>query len=51
MYIAQGTIFNFLWQTIVEKDMKKNVYIYVSLNHFTVQQKLTQHCNQPCFNF
>ena len=26
------------------KDYKKNVYIYVYLNHFAAQQKLTQHC-------
>ena len=24
--------------------MKKNIYMYIHLNHFVVQQKLTQHC-------
>ena len=30
----------------MEKNMKKNVYIYVCvlLNYSAVQQKLTQHC-------
>ena len=27
----------------MEKNMKKNVYMY-NLNHFAVQQKLTQDC-------
>ena len=26
------------------KEYKKRMYIYVQLNHFAVQQKLTQHC-------
>ena len=25
--MAQGTIFNILWQTIMEKNMKKNAYL------------------------
>ena len=28
----------------MEKNIEKNVYIYVKLNHFAVQQKLIQHC-------
>ena len=24
--------------------MKKNMYIYVQLNHFAIHHKLTQHC-------
>ena len=27
----------------IERNMKKNVYIYVSLNHFPVQQKFTHY--------
>ena len=27
----------------MEKNMKNNAYEYVQLNHFVVQQKLTQH--------
>ena len=36
--VAQWTIFNILWQTIMEK----NICMYN--NHFAVHQKLTQHC-------
>ena len=28
---AQQTIFNILWQTIMEKKMKKNIYIYIHI--------------------
>ena len=28
-----------------------SVYIYVSLNHFPVYQKLTQHCKSTIFQF
>ena len=38
--IAQGTIFNIPWQTIMEKNMKKSIY----MSHFAVQQRLIQHC-------
>ena len=31
-----------------EKEYFKKIYI--KQNHFAVQQKLTQHCNQPYFN-
>ena len=43
---AQGTVLNILRQTIMEKNMKKNTYIYmyIYLNHFPVQQKPTQQC-------
>ena len=31
----------------MEKNMKKNVYVYAQLNHFAVQQKLTQQRDFP----
>ena len=27
------------------------IYIYIKLNHFAVQQKLTQHCKSTIFSF
>ena len=39
--MAEGTIFNVLGQTIMKKYKKE---IYICMNHFAVQQKLTPHC-------
>ena len=44
-YTAQGIIFNILWQTIMEKNKKKNMY-----NWITLLYRRTQHCNQLYFN-
>ena len=38
--IAQGTIFNIPWSSIMEKKIKKNV----ELSHFAIRQRLAQHC-------
>ena len=35
----------------MEKNMKKNIYIYIYLNHFAVLQKLTQHCKSMILLF
>ena len=35
----------------MEKNMKKNMYIYVLLNHFAVHQKVTQHCKSTILQF
>ena len=37
--IAQGIIFNILLQPIMEKNLKKNTYTYMQLNHFAVYLK------------
>lgn len=39
--IAQGTIFNISRQVIIEKNMNKHIYTYLS--HFALQKKWT-HC-------
>ena len=36
---AQGTICNILWQTIMEKNLKKECLLFVYLTHFAVQKK------------
>ena len=33
------------------KELQKQMSLYVSLNHFAVQQKLTQHCKSMIFPF
>ena len=33
----------------MEKNMKKNIYVY--LNHFSVHQKLTQHCKSTALQW
>ena len=38
-HIAQGTKFNALWQTRMEKNMK-NIHMY----NFVIEQEWTQHC-------
>ena len=35
----------------MEKNLKKNTYIYVSLNHFAVHLKLAQHCKLTTLQF
>ena len=46
-YTAWGTIFN-IYKKPNGKNMKKNIYIciytHIYVDHFSVQQKLTQHC-------
>ena len=42
--IAQGTVSNFLWQKMMEDNMRMRMYINVWLDHIAVQEKLTQHC-------
>ena len=37
--------------TIIEKNMKKEFYIYIYSNHFAVHLKLTQHCKSPILQF
>ena len=45
-YITQGTILNIFEYSIItykgEKSEKEHIYIY--MNYFAVQLKLTQHC-------
>ena len=48
--LALGAIFNILWQTIMEKNMEKNIYVCTNLSRSVVQQKLTKHVNQWYFN-
>ena len=36
---AQGTICNILWQTIMEKNLKKECLLFVYLTHFAVHKK------------
>ena len=55
LYIAQGTIFNILWETIMEKKIKRNVYICVSSvqsSRSVVSDSLrpheSQHARPPC---
>ena len=47
---VQGTIFSILWWTIMEKNMKKNIYIYM-LNHFALHQKWKEHCKPTILQF
>ena len=35
----------------MENNLKKNIYIYIYLNHFAVLLKLTQHCKLTIFQF
>ena len=51
--LAQGSIFNILWQNIMEKNMKKSIcfhilfhYVLSYMSHFVVQKKLTHFVNQ-----
>ena len=39
-----GNHIQYLVATYKGKDLKKNTYIYMIPNHFTVHLKLTQHC-------
>ena len=62
---AQGTVcnrvtlvYNRNWRNIINQlcfnkkiNKKEKEYLYVWLDHFTVQQKLTQHCKLTYFNF
>ena len=41
---SQGTIFKILQQPIIEKSLKKCIYVYVNLNYFPLHLKLMQHC-------
>ena len=36
---------------IIEKNLKKNVCVYICLNHFAVHLKLTQHCKSIIFQY
>ena len=65
--VVQRTIFNILWETINGKEYFKKeslcmyvcmyvclslyVCMYVKLNHFAVQQWLTQHCKSTILHF
>ena len=40
--VAPRSIFNVLWWSIIKKYLKE--LLYVQPRHFSVQQKLTQHC-------
>ena len=43
--IAKGTVFNILWWSIWEKNLRKSICVYVcKWIHFVVQRKLSQHC-------
>ena len=35
----------------MEKNLKKNVYTYVYMNHFAVHLKLTRHCKLTILQF
>ena len=45
---STGNIFNILCETIMEKNMKKQICL--QLGHFAVQQKLAQHCKSSILN-
>ena len=45
---STGNVFNILCETIMEKNMKKQICL--QLGHFAVQQKLAQHCKSSILN-
>ena len=50
---SQETIFNILWQTIMEKNMKKNIHIYICMYNWVtaIQKILTLYINYTSINF
>ena len=41
---STGNYIQYLAITMMEKNLKENMYAYVSLNHFAVHLKLMQYC-------
>ena len=42
--IAQGNVFSSLGWTMMEDNVRKEMYVYVLLGLFAVHQKLAQYC-------